>query len=230
MGSVPGGLAGQLKESLGLRRAVETGTYRGGSASLLAEIFDDVVTIELSEDLHHDAARELAGLGNVKALQGDSRSELGPLAAEGVPTLYWLDGHWSGGSTAGAAHECPVLDELAAIGGGHANDCVLIDDARLFAAAPPPPHDPGQWPTLIEVLDALRLHRPRHHLTMLHDLVIAVPQAARPAVDAFGREPAGEPRARPAPGSQLVAALAAKATRLLRGLRELSARHDLVKR
>jgi hypothetical protein len=229
MGSVPGGLAGELKETLGLRRAVETGTYRGGSARLLAEIFDDVVTIELSEHLHHAVTRELAGLGNVKALQGDSRVELGPLAAEGVPTLYWLDGHWSGGNTAGSAHECPVLDELAAIGGGHADDCVLIDDARLFAAAPPPPHDPGQWPTLMEVLDALQLHRPEHHLTMLHDLVIAVPRAARPAVDSFGREP-GESGARPTPGSQLVGALAANAARLLRGLREVGARHDLVKR
>src|SRR5213594_1151332 len=100
MGSVPRGLAGELKETLGLRRAVETGTYRGGSARLLAEIFDDVVTIELSEDLHDAAARELAGLGNVRALQGDSRLELGPLAVESVPTLYWLDGHWSGGNTA----------------------------------------------------------------------------------------------------------------------------------
>ena len=230
MGSVPRGLTRELKGTLGLRRAVETGTYRGGGTRLLAEIFDDVVTIELSEDLHHAAAQELAGLANVNALHGDSRTELGPLAAEGLPTLYWLDGHWSGGTTAGAAHECPVLDELTAIGGGHVDDCVLIDDARLFAAAPPPPHDPTQWPTLIEVLDALRLHRPDHHLTMLHDLVIAVPQAARPAVDAFGREPVAEPTARPAPGSQLVATLAAKAAHLIRGLREIAAGHDLVKR
>jgi hypothetical protein len=230
MGSVPGGLVAELKGTLGLRRAVESGTYRGGGARLLAEIFEDVVTIELSEDLHHAAARELAGLRNVHALHGDSRAELRPLAAEGAPTLYWLDGHWSGGNTAGVAHECPVLDELAAIGGGHADDCVLIDDARLFAAAPPPPHDPAQWPTLIEVLDVLRFHRPEHHLTVLHDLVIAVPQAARPAVDAFGRQPTGEPGARPARGSQLVAALAAKAAHLLRGPREADPRHGLVKR
>jgi hypothetical protein len=217
VGGVPRELVGELKGTVGLRRAVETGTYRGGGARTLAEIFDDVVTIELSDELHDAASRQLADLGNVRVLHGDSRAELGPLAAEGTPTLYWLDGHWSGGSTAGAAHECPVLEELGAIGSGHPDDCVLIDDARLFAAAPPPPHDPAQWPSLIEVFDTLRSHRPQHHLTLLHDLVIAVPQAARPAVDAFGRQSAGEAGAQRARGPQLVATLVTKAARLVRG-------------
>jgi hypothetical protein len=212
---VPRELVGELKKVLNLRRAVETGTYQGGGAKTLATIFDDVVTIELSEDLYRAAARELAGDPKIAAVHGDSRTVLGPLGAERLPTLYWLDGHWSGGNTAGTAHECPLLEELAAIGGGHPADCILIDDARLFSAAPPPPHDPAQWPTLIEVFDALRLHRPEHHITILHDLVIAVPQAARPAVDAFGRKPVVEPADRKAP--QLASTLVAKTLHMLRG-------------
>jgi hypothetical protein len=196
VGDVPPELTAGLKTTLGLRRAVETGTYRGGGAKALAGIFEDVVTIELSEDLYRSAAVELSGCRNVTRVLGDSRAELGSLAAEGVPTLYWLDGHWSGGATAGATHECPVLGELEAIGDGHDDDCVLIDDARLFAAAPPPPHDPTHWPTLIEVLDALRSRRPGHYVTVLHDLVIAVPPPAKPAVDAFAYRPAGEAQRR----------------------------------
>lgn len=213
MGAVPGELAAELNAILGLRRAVETGTYRGGSARALAGIFDEVVTIELSEELYRSAAEELASSRNVRPMLGDSRLLLGPLAAVGVPTLYWLDGHWSGGSTAGAGHECPVLDELDAIAGGHRHDCVLIDDARLFAASPPPPHDPAHWPTLLKVLDALRAHWPSHHVTVLHDIVIAVPSAARPAVEAFAHRSAEE--LTPLPITHRLAALATTAARRL---------------
>jgi hypothetical protein len=201
MGSVPLMLVDELKVELGLRRAVETGTFMGGGARQLATVFDSVVTIELSEPLHTAATEALADIPNVKLKLGDSRQLLPAIAAQQEPTLYWLDGHWSGGQTAGAADECPVLDEISAVGVGHADDCVLIDDARLFAAAPPPPHDPSQWPTLVEVLDALRRAKNANYVTVLHDIVIAVPARARHLVDEFGRR--GQSSATSAPFSRL---------------------------
>ena len=201
VGSLPRKLAQELKTLLGLRRAIETGTYMGGGARALSEIFDAVVTVELSHDLHRRAAQMLAEVSNVRLVHGDSRVELRSLAAERIATFYWLDGHWSGGETAGAGHECPVLDELAAIGSGHPDDCVLIDDARLFAAAPPPPHDPTQWPTLLELLDAIRANRSGHHITLVHDLVVAVPKVAEPAIARFGREPLPQQKRRRLPTS-----------------------------
>ena len=215
MGSLPGALACELKSKLGLRRAVETGTFMGGGARALAQIFDNVVTIELAEDLHEQAKEALVDVPNVRLVLGDSRRELRPIAAEHVPTLYWLDGHWSGGATAGVGDECPVLEELAALGEGHADDCILIDDARLFAAAPPRPHDARHWPALLEVIDAIRATRPDRHITVLHDLVIAVPNTAKELVDNFGRQPASSSpsatalrRRTAAAGSRLVAAVA----------------------
>jgi hypothetical protein len=187
VGSVPPELAAALRDRLGLRRAVETGTYLGGSARLLAGLFESVVTIELSESLAARAARELADRPNVTVRQGDSRRILPELAAADVPTLYWLDGHWSGGETAGAEHECPLLEELAAISADTAETALLVDDARLFTASPPPPHDPAAWPTIVEVFDALRSARHGHHVTVLRDLVIAVPGGARDLADRFGR-------------------------------------------
>jgi hypothetical protein len=184
---VPPELASALRDRLGLCRAVETGTYFGGGARLLADLFESVVTIELSESLAARAALELADLPNVTVRHGDSREVLPELAAADVPTLYWLDSHWSGGETAGVGHECPLLGELAAIGAGTAEDAVLVDDARLFTASPPPPHDPAAWPTIVEVFDALCSARRDHHLTVLHDLVIAVPARARDLADQFGR-------------------------------------------
>ena len=45
MGGVPTELAAELRAELDLERAIETGTYRGGSARLLAGIFPSVTTI-----------------------------------------------------------------------------------------------------------------------------------------------------------------------------------------
>jgi hypothetical protein len=88
--------------------------------------------------------------------------------------------------TAGADDECPVLEEIEAIGEGHPDDSFVIDDARLFASAPPAPMDPAKWPTLLEVFDALRTRHPEHFVTVLGDQVVAVPERARAAVDAHG--------------------------------------------
>jgi hypothetical protein len=190
--SITTDLSAELQAALGLRRAVETGTYVGDGARRLAARFPEVVTIELSEELHEVAAGNLADLPQVRPLLGSSVDHLPALAAEGVPTLYFLDGHYSGPATAGSGQECPVLDELDAIGAGHPGDAIVIDDARLFAAPPPPPHDPAQWPTLIEVFDRLRALRPDSHVTMLDDQVIAVPPSARAVVDAYGQRLAAE--------------------------------------
>jgi hypothetical protein len=187
VGNVPIELAAELRPRLGLERAVETGTYRGGGARRLAEVFAAVTTIELSEELHRQAVEGLAAVEAITPLLGDSRQVIPTLVDPGVPTLYWLDGHWSGGPTAGSEDECPVLGEIAAIGPGSPNDCVMIDDARLFIASPPPPHDPAQWPTLLQVFDALRAIRPDAHVTVVADAIIAVPREVKADVDRYAR-------------------------------------------
>jgi hypothetical protein len=186
MGAIDLRLATELRDELGLKRAIETGTYRGLTARALAPVFGSVVTIELSRSLHERAARALGDLPNVEAIQGDSRQVLAGIARAETATLYFLDGHWSGGVTDGASDECPLLGELATIGSGHPQDCLVIDDARLFTSAPPPPHDPAQWPTIIEVFDAIRSERPGHAVTLIDDQVLAVPQRAKPVIDAYG--------------------------------------------
>lgn len=180
-------LARNLQDRLSLERAIETGTYLGDGARALSQVFASVISIELSEELHRNAQQALSNVPNVRLVAGASEDVLSEVSADRVPTLYFLDGHWSGGTTEGAGRECPVINEIAAIGRGHPNDCILIDDSRLFTAAPPPPHDPEQWPSLLEVFDAIRGVRPDFHLTVLNDTVIAAPPEARPVVDEFGR-------------------------------------------
>jgi hypothetical protein len=183
MSSVPIGLAASLRDELGLARAVETGTYLGDSAELLSDLFPEVVTIEVSPELHAEAQRRFSGKSGVTVLLGDSPSVLPGVLDPGVPTFFWLDGHWSGGTTGIGRAECPVLDELEAIGAGHPDDCIAIDDARMFAIAPAPPHDPAQWPSTAELFDALRSHNSGRHVTQVADLVVAVPERARPVLN-----------------------------------------------
>jgi hypothetical protein len=186
MGSVDLQLASDLVVAAGLRRAVETGTYRGRTARALAGVFATVVTIELSPELHRAATEALQDVPSVRLLQGHSAQVLGSVRDPATPTLFFLDGHWSGGVTAGVEDECPVLGEIEAIAGGHPDDCLLIDDAQLFTSAPPAPHDPAAWPRLVEVFDAIRAHWPEHVVTLLDDQVLAVPARAAGVVDRYG--------------------------------------------
>lgn len=189
MGVIPIDVAAELRDRLGLQRAVETGTFEGRGTRLLAREFPKVVSIELSESLYLAAKANLADLRNVQLMQGNSGEQLRAVAEEGIPTLYWLDGHWcarDNGLPAGIEHQCPVLDEISAISGAHPSDCVFIDDAVYFAASPPPPYRATQWPTLTQLLDAIRDALPKHHVTVLHNYVIAVPLEGKRSLDVFG--------------------------------------------
>jgi hypothetical protein len=186
IGVLPLELVVALGRGLGIRNAVETGTAEGHGTALLARAFDRVTTIELSYDQHTLAADRLKGNESVTLLHGDSREILPAVVRASEPTLYWLDGHWMGqGGALGQDLQCPLLDELEALRGGHPDDCILIDDARFFIASPPPPFDADQWPSLVDVIDRLRDIRPQSHVTVVNDVVIAVPDTARAIVDAY---------------------------------------------
>ncbi|MGI8791954.1 MAG: hypothetical protein ACR2H3_02040 [Acidimicrobiales bacterium] len=160
----------------GYQSAVETGTYLGNSAARLASTLGQCTTIELSEKLAADATTRFAGDSTVTVLQGSSGDLLPELCAGlDEPTFFWLDGHWSGGVTAGDGQPCPLRDELAALAksdlaGQHV---VAVDDARLVGF----PHslDPHMesWPRLVEVLGSLEAMGLRTYL--VDDVIVGVP-------------------------------------------------------
>ena len=178
-----------LRRELPLRTFVETGTFRGDTAVVAAQEFDQVTTIELAAQLHARAVARLAPYPNVTARRGSSPDvlrELAPkLANESV--LYWLDAHWCGEATSGEKYECPLQQELESIGTLNSTSVVLIDDARLFLAPPPLPHDETQWPLLNEVVAQLTTLNARHLLWILNDVLVFAPPAAREAVVEYSR-------------------------------------------
>ena len=121
---------------------IETGTYRGDTLMLLAAEGVDCVSVELSQELHRLASRLFARRGNIKLVQGDS-GEVIPRLLETLDkaALFWLDGHYSGGSTAKGLQDSPIAAELRAIfGHGIGGHVILIDDARCFTGRDGYPH------------------------------------------------------------------------------------------
>jgi len=118
----------------------------------------------------------LSELAGVKSYCADSRvvfpeilSSIGDRKA-----LHWLDSHWFGAETAGENDQCPLLGELACLSERH-QDIILIDDARLFLAAPPMPHNPAQWPTIADIVMALPECGRRSYVQVADDVIFIIP-------------------------------------------------------
>lgn len=172
---VPSWLVRWLQNATDIHHSVETGTYRGDSALLLADALGACTSIEVQPELAQQATDRFADREDVTILTGDSRALLPQLCATlPQPAFFWLDGHWSGGDTGGAEAPCPLLDEIdAVVGSGRIGDVIAIDDARLFGIG----HDldPGMrhYPRLVTVLN--RLEAAGAVTFVLDDIIVAVP-------------------------------------------------------
>ncbi len=169
----------ELATLIGAKVFVETGTYKGKTTRWAAEEFDFVHTIEAAQPFYDRYHAELKALGNIEPHFGDSREHL-PRVVEKIgdqPAMFWLDGHWSGGVTAGELDECPIIEELDAIK-HRRNDVIMIDDARLFLAAPPMPFDADQWPNVFDIALSLGEHLPHYFVEIFHDTIFMAPQQA----------------------------------------------------
>ena len=190
-------LVRRLATATGIDTAIETGTFMGEGALLLREVVPQVWTIEIVDDLHQRAVARYGSRPGVHFLHGESSEVLRSLSSRiDQPAIFWLDAH--GGMTRqlsgevfnplGESSQCPVLQELAAIRSfpAYSRSCLLIDDARAFLG-PLPQHTQEVWPTLADLIDVLRADGDRY-ITILDDVVIAVPPELRGEVDQWWLE------------------------------------------
>jgi len=117
---------------------VETGTYIGITTNFLRDRYPHVHTIEPSIELYNAAFKRFNGK-NV-TLYNDVSENVFPKL---LPSLsgdinFWLDGHYSAGTTFKGDKDCPVEDELNAIA-ENVNQfnkiSILIDDVRCFLSS-----------------------------------------------------------------------------------------------
>jgi predicted SAM-dependent methyltransferase len=123
-----------LKSAFNLDVFVETGTYLGDSAIAASKVFEQVHTIELSDNLYQSAIEKFKDNPKIRCYPGDSADVMRKLVpALSGRVLFWLDGHYSGGITSSGKNNTPILSELEAIGLLPSKEAViLIDDLRLF--------------------------------------------------------------------------------------------------
>jgi len=120
---------------------VETGTFMGDTIETLINDFDNLYSIELSEELASGAAKRFEENQKVKIIQGDSGIQIKSIIDYiEKPALFWLDGHYSGEfiydnkfiKTAKGILNTPIEKELDLILASSLPHVILIDDARLF--------------------------------------------------------------------------------------------------
>jgi hypothetical protein len=145
---------------------VETGTFTGEMIHAMRPHFARLISIEMAPAIFAATQRRFAGDAGVELILGDSGTLLPRLLSTlDHPALFWLDGHYMGGTTARADQDSPVRAELAALlhhpVRGH---LVLIDDARLFTGT-------DGYPTLDELRTWVRRERPGSRVDVDADII-----------------------------------------------------------
>jgi hypothetical protein len=166
----PAEMAVKLAEIAKVDTFVETGTYCGGTTKWASTQFKKVHTVELSELLYNQVKDELLSKGNITPHLGDSRDVLPQILADiNGNILFWLDGHYSAGVTAGKDDPCPLLKELEIILSRDNEDIILIDDARCLL-------EEKDWPTISELYKKIEASSVNNkNMTICDDNIYIVP-------------------------------------------------------
>jgi len=114
---------------------IETGTYKGKMIYAIQPYIKEIYSIELDETHFKNAQKRFAGYPNIHIIKGQSGQIL-PEILDNIDKscIFWLDAHWSGGSTAKGEHETPIMQEMECILNHKRAEehVILIDDARCF--------------------------------------------------------------------------------------------------
>lgn len=153
-----------------LKIFVETGTYFGDMVEAMKPYFNQIYSIELSEDLYEKARIRFAGEDKIKIICGDSGVELCKVIDSlHQSALFWLDGHYSAGVTAKGDKNTPIYEELAQIYDSENRDhVVIIDDARCFGKD-------KSYPTVEEIGEYVKSRRNKVFIEIKNDSIIITP-------------------------------------------------------
>lgn len=149
---------------------VETGTYEGDMVAACVHAFKKVYSIELDNWFFEQATRRFKDNSKVTILQGDSGKKiLDVLNGLSEPAVFWLDGHYSAGTTAKGELDTPVAMEIEHIFNHKIkNHVILIDDARCFDGT-------NDYPKLERFIAEVRKMNKSVDVTVYNDVIRIVP-------------------------------------------------------
>ena len=159
---------------------VATGTLSEGATAEAAKVFREVHTIELSRKLYQRASQRFQNNGNVHVYHGDSAVVLQNLLPRiKGKSVFWLDGHYSGGETARGNENTPIIQEIQLIRKHDIQDAViLIDDIRCFYRESNPASLLYGYPTIRSLFSAILEINPTYCFEIIGDVAIAYPSRA----------------------------------------------------
>jgi hypothetical protein len=158
----------------GPRIFIETGTLTGATLDSIARLPGVYCySIEIERRLFNRAKNVFRGRPNIELILGDSALALPPLLEKlAEPALFWLDGHYSGGTSGRGPLDTPISTELDAILAHPRKDHrILIDDARMFDGR-------NGYPRLSELLARFDDH-PCYRATVSADIIRIMPRLPR---------------------------------------------------
>lgn len=115
----------------------ESGTHTGDGVQYARNAgFPKIISTELSPVLAARCKTRFNDSSHIEIICGDSLAELPKIleANNDKHITFWLDGHYSGGETAGTDNANPLLQELDIIINAKLkhSPIVIIDDVRIF--------------------------------------------------------------------------------------------------
>ena len=156
----------EYQQKYGFSTLVETGTFMGDMVEAQKRRFKKIISIELGVYYFTKAQKRFKNDKNVFLVQGDSGKMLSKIVEElERPSIFWLDGHYSGGKTVKGDKECPIFEELDAIFNQKKFDHVLlIDDARCFRGN-------NDYPTIQELTEYIKSKNEKYQVEVKHDII-----------------------------------------------------------
>ncbi len=147
---------------------VETGTYRGDMLYGTKNVFKQIYSIELNEELCQRAQNRFSKYKHISIIRGDSSQVLAKILPQiKEPCLFWLDAHYSGWITSqiGGGIESPILEELRQIFDSNVKcNVILMDDARCFLG------EKG-YPKINELMKFVLSKRPNWEFEVKDDII-----------------------------------------------------------
>jgi len=141
---------------------VETGTYEGKTIMELEPLFDKLYTIDIKQELYQNAlAKFNKNKNKVVVLLGESERVL-PFVCIRLKdkTIFYLDAHYSSGTTGRGDKDVPILEEVQCINKNFNHPAlIIINDARLFKS-----NDFEDWSqisdeNILDQIDSIRINR-----------------------------------------------------------------------
>jgi len=156
----------QYAKDRGIKLFVETGTYYGETVEAVRDYFDEIWSVEISNNLYSLAAQKFNHHPHIHIIEGDSSIILPDILKKiNDPCLFWLDGHFSGGDTSRGKEDSPVKEELKYIlDHDQLNHVLLLDDVSDFSGH-------NGYPTIEEVNSLVQSSRTGWNMHVVDNII-----------------------------------------------------------